>query len=246
MTNEFLFDHNETSKRIAIIPARGGSKRIPGKNLAKVNGSPIIDYVIGTAIDTKIFGTILVSSDDESILEHASSIKGVSVNRRPDNLSDDLSTVYSVLHYEVNRLSKEGRLFEEVWLLSATACLLQVTDLLKMAEVFNQNLQIDSLLGVTEYDVPIQWAMNINEKGKLSSTDYKSFINRSQDLVKYYHDAGCIAAFRRNVFAKYSDGVPEGEFHAFVLDREKGLDIDYPSDLILAEALLIARGMHSL
>jgi CMP-N-acetylneuraminic acid synthetase len=246
MENKLLSSRNETPKRIAIIPARGGSKRIPGKNLAKVNGSPIIDYVITTAIESKIFSTVLVSSDDENILKHSLSIQGVSANQRPERLSDDLTSVYSVLHYEVNRLIRAGIVFEEVWLLSATACLLEVTDLLRMAEVFDQDLQIDSLLGVTEYDAPIQWAMNINNDGKLSSTDFKSFLNRSQDLVKYYHDAGCIAAFRKTVFAKYADGVPEGEFHAFELDREKALDIDYPSDLILAEALLIARERRSL
>ena len=232
--------------RIVIIPARGGSKRIPGKNLVKVRGLPIINYAISTAIESKLFNCVLVSSNDDAILEHASSIAGVSVNRRPERLSDDLSTVYSVLRYEVERLSKAGEEYDEVWLLSATACLLEVTDLLRMAEVFDQDSIIDSLLGVTEYEVPIQWAMSLGRDGKLSSIDYKAILNRSQDLIKYYHDAGCVAAFRKNVFDTYSDGVPEGEFHAFILDRSKGLDIDYPSDLILAEALLNSKGVHLL
>lgn len=246
MENRPLPKYKKISKRIAIIPARGGSKRIPRKNLVKVNGVPIIDYVIKTAIASNLFSTILVSSDDESILKHASLFQGVSVNQRPERLSGDLTTIYSVLQYEKNRLSRDGVEFDEVWLLSATACLLEVNDLQRMSEVFDRELLMDSLLGVTEYEVPIQWAMSINSNGKLSSIDFESFLNRSQDLIKYYHDAGCIAAFRKSVFTKYADSVPEGEFHAFVLEREKALDIDYPSDLILAEALLIAREMRSL
>jgi len=246
MKNKPLSKKKKVTKRIAIIPARGGSKRIPGKNLVRVNGVPIIDYAIKTAIDSKLFSSVLVSSDDDSILKHASLIQGVSVNQRPERLSGDQSTIYSVLQYEVNRLSRDGVEFDEVWLISATACLLEVNDLQRMSEVFDRDSLTNSLLGVTEYDVPIQWAMRINNDGKLSSTDFKSFLNRSQDLVKYYHDAGCIAAFRKSVFTKYVDGVPEGEFHPFVLDRAKALDIDYPQDLVLAEALLIAREMHSL
>lgn len=246
MENNVSSSDKKVPKRIAVIPARGGSKRIPGKNLARISGVPIIDYAITTAIDSKIFDTVLVSSDDQAILNHTSSIPGVSVNRRPSRLSGDFSTVYSVLRYEAERLTEAGTKFNQIWLLSATACLLEVTDLLRMAEVFDQDLFIDSLLGVSEYEVPIQLAMSLNNDGRLSSIDFKSFLNRSQDLVKYYHDAGCIAAFRKQVFEQYEDSVPEGEFHAFVLDRNKGLDIDYPSDLILAEALLNTRKMHSL
>lgn len=233
-------------KRIAIIPARGGSKRIPGKNLARISGVPIIDYPIRTAIDSHLFDSVLVSSDDSAILDHVSVMSGVSTNRRPKALSDDFSTVYSVLRYEVERLRENGQEFDEVWLLSATACLLEVTDLLKMSEFLDQDLSIESLLGVSEYQVPIQWAMSLKQDGKLASIDFKSFLNRSQDLVKYYHDAGCIAAFRNQVFQKHLEGVPEGEFHAFVLDPNKGLDIDHPADLILAEALLSTREIPSL
>ncbi len=235
-----------TPKRIAIIPARGGSKRIPGKNLARVSGKPIIDYPITTALDSSLFDTVLVSSDDEAILDHASAIPGVSTNVRPSKLADDMSTVYSVLSYEVQRLTETGRVFDQVWLLSATACLLEVNDLLMMAEFLDQDLLIESLLGVSEYQVPIQWAMSLKQDGKLASIDFESFLNRSQDLVKYYHDAGCVAAFRNQVFKKHLEGIPEGEFHAFVLDPNKGLDIDHPWDLILAEALLRTREMPSL
>jgi CMP-N-acetylneuraminic acid synthetase len=244
--NSVSKSNKQAPKRIAIIPARGGSKRIPGKNLAKISGVPIIDYPIRTAIDSHLFDSVLVSSDDSAILDHVSAMSGVSTNRRPKALSDDFSTVYSVLRYEVERLRENGQEFDEVWLLSATACLLEVTDLLKMSEFLDQDLIIESLLGVSEYQVPIQWAMSLKQDGKLTSIDFKSFLNRSQDLVKYYHDAGCIAAFRNQVFQKHLEGVPEGEFYAFVLDPNKGLDIDHPSDLILAEALLSTREIPSL
>ena len=121
------------------------------------------------------------------------------------------------------------------------ACLLEPLDLIAMAQTFDQDRSVQALLGVTEYQVPIQWAMTIDSNSKLSSLDFTSFLNRSQDLDKFYHDSGCIAAYRSNVFEEFSEGVPEGGFHAFNLDRNKGLDIDHPADLILAEALMNIR-----
>lgn len=233
--------HNEAPTRIVVIPARGGSKRIPRKNMRQILGRPIIEYPISAAISSKLFSMILISSDDDEILKHTSKIDGVSVSRRPDSLSGDEASVYSVLRYEKDRLNQEGFFYDEIWLLAATACLLEPIDLITMALTFDQNKSIQALLGVTEYQVPIQWAMAINSNSQLTSLDFTSFHRRSQDLDKFYHDSGCLAAYRSNVFDEFLDGVPEGGFHAFNLDPNKGLDIDHPADLILAEALMNIR-----
>jgi N-acylneuraminate cytidylyltransferase len=183
----------------------------------------------------------LVSSDDEKILRHAESIGGVTTSIRPLELSDDHSPIYSTLKYEVEQKERLGQFFDEVWLISATACMISSIDLIKLALEFENKSGSNSMLAVTEYEVPIQWAMTINEVGRLNSLDFASFRVRSQDLEKYYHDAGCLAVFLPSVFQNYPEGIPEGNFDPFVLDRGKAIDIDYPVDLEFAEALLLIR-----
>ena len=94
------------------------------------------------------------------------------------------------------------------------------------------------MLAVTEYEVPVQWAMSIDQNNKLKTTDFTSFRNRSQDLEKFYHDAGCLAVFSPEVFDMYSDGIPDGNFDPYILDRNRAIDIDNHKDLELVRALV--------
>ena len=224
--------------RLAIIPARGGSKRIPGKNLVDICGFPIINYPIETAIASNLFHEILVSSDDEEILNHVKRLGDISTSQRPKELSGDHATIYSTLRHEYMLKKKNGINYDEIWLISATACLVCEDDLFELSTAFQNSTSATSMLAVTEYEVPVQWAMSINDQGKLKSLDFASFKNRSQDLEKFYHDAGCLAIFSGSVFDTYEDGVPEGEFEAYVLNRSRAVDIDYPEDLELVRALM--------
>jgi CMP-N-acetylneuraminic acid synthetase len=80
--------------------------------------------------------------------------------------------------------------------------------------------------------------MSIDEYGKLRSLDFDSFGNRSQDLKKFYHDAGCLAVFSPSVFESFEQGVPEGAFEPYILDRSRAVDLDYPEDLEIVRALM--------
>jgi pseudaminic acid cytidylyltransferase len=233
---ESLLEKNP--KRLVIIPARGGSKRIPGKNLAEVCGRPIISYVIETAISSELFEEILVSSDDDEILNYAKGFGNITTSKRPKELAVDHSTIFSVLKHEHNLKKKLGKIFDEVWLLSATACLLDRDDLLGLSTQFLSSKTAKAMLAITEYEVPVQWAMSIDEAGKLRSLDFDSFSNRSQDLKKFYHDAGCLAVFSPSVFESFEQGVPEGEFEPYILDRSRAVDLDYPEDLEIVRALM--------
>ena len=225
-------------KRLVIIPARGGSKRIPGKNLVDVCGRPIINYAIEAAIASELFEEILVSSEDEEILNYAKSIKSISTSKRPKHLAGDHATIFSTLKHEYNLKRKLGKNYDEIWLLSATACLINTNDLVGLSAQFLNSKTAMAMLGVTEFEVPVQWAMSIGENGKLKSLDFASFGNRSQDLEKFYHDAGCLAVFSPTVFEDYENGLPEGEFEPYVLDRSRAVDIDNPEDLELVRALM--------
>jgi len=236
MIGENLFEKNP--RRLVIIPARGGSKRIPGKNLVDICGFPIINYPIETAISSNLFNEILVSSDDQEILNHVKKLGNISTSQRPKELSGDHVPVYSTLRHEYMLKKKNGINYDEIWLISATACLVNGDDLFGLSNAFQNSTSATSMLAVTEYEVPVQWAMSIDDQGKLKSLDFASFKNRSQDLEKFYHDAGCLAVFSASVFDTYEDGVPEGEFEPYILNRSRAVDIDYPEDLELVRALV--------
>jgi len=230
---------SENVKRLAVIPARGGSKRIPRKNLVKVCGQSMIDYIIDCAFQSKLFDKIIVSSDSQEILDHVKKFPGIFPKSRPDVLSNDHATIYSVLKYEVEKELTDSGEYDEIWLLSATACLFSANDLEQIANNIQDFIQDGfPVLGVTEYEVPVQWAMGINGLGNLTSIDFESFNRRSQDLVTFYHDAGCLAIFPPNIFSKFEDGVPEGNFKPCILNRNIAIDVDSPSDLEIVEAML--------
>ena len=224
--------------RLIIIPARGGSKRIPRKNLIDVCGSPIISYSVRTAIESRLFQEILVSSDDQEILDYVRTLGNISPSKRPLELSGDYATVFSVLKHEYEIKKSLGITYDEIWLLSATACLLKEENLIGIANAFSNSETASAMLAVTEYEVPLQWAMSIDDKGKLRSLDFDSFKNRSQDLNKFYHDAGCLAVFSSSVFDEFEEGIPEGEFEPFILERNLAVDIDSQQDLELVRALM--------
>lgn len=236
LTNEK--DIREIPNRLVIIPARGGSKRIPRKNLVDVCGSPIINYSLGTAISSRLFREILVSSDDQEIINHVRTLGNISTSKRPTELSGDYATVFSVLKHEYEIKKELGISYDEIWLLSATACLLGEENLIRLAAAFRNSQTASAMLAVTEYEVPLEWAMSIDDKGKLRSLDFESFKRRSQDLNKFYHDAGCLAVFSPSVFEDYEDGIPEGQFEPFILERNLAVDIDSQQDLELVRALM--------
>ena len=231
-------ENKSNPKRLVIIPARGGSKRIPGKNLVDVCGNPIIRYPIETAIASGLFHEVLVSSDDVKILEFANKVGDIAISQRPKELSGDYSTIFSTLRHEYLLKTKLGIRYDEVWLLAATACLIDKSDLISISIAFQNLDSPKAMLAVKEYEVPVKWAMSIDRGGKLKSIDFVSFSNRSQDLEKFYHDAGCLAVFSPEVFDIYVDGIPDGSFDPYILDSNRAIDIDNAQDLELVRALM--------
>lgn len=236
MSQEYEF--MEYPKRLLIIPARGGSKRIPGKNMIDVCGSPIIKYPIETALESKLFQEILISSDDNEILDYVKKYENISTSKRPKELAGDHSTIFSTLKHEYLQKKNLGISYDEIWLLSATACLVSKEDLLGLSATYQQLAMPEAILAVTEFEVPVQWAMSIGDTGKLKSFNFDSFGLRSQDLEKTYHDAGCLAVFSPDVFENYDQGIPEGIFYPYILNRNRSVDIDNFEDIELVRAFM--------
>ena len=174
---------------IGIIPARGGSKRIPDKNIKSFAGKPIIGWVIDAAARSGLFERIIVSTDNEEIAAVAIDCGAEVPFRRPAELADDHTGIIEVVQHSIAWMKEENIPVEHVCCMLATAPFLQ-PDILSQA--FNRliELQAQYAFSVTEYAFPIQRAIRINSDGRVEALWPENIATRSQDLEGVYHDAG--------------------------------------------------------
>ena len=172
---------------VCIIPARGGSKRIPKKNIKLFRGKPLLVWSIEKAIKSKCFSDVIVSTDDEEIANLAISFGANVPFLRPKKLSDDFVGTLDVVKFVIKNFNKE---IKYVCCLYATAPIVLISDLVKSYEEI-QILKDDSLIfTATNFDYPIQRAFVLNNLNKANMINKDFLFTRSQDLEKTFHDAG--------------------------------------------------------
>lgn len=183
---------------IAIIPARGGSKRIPKKNIKDFMGKPMISYAIESALTSKVFDEVMVSTDSEEIADIAKKYGASVPFLRSSRTSDDYSIVYDVLKEVILRYKDLGKSFDTICCIYPCVPFLRA-DTLELA--YNSMISLDSnaLLPVCKYPAPIEWAMKI-EGAFLSAFDIEAQKIRSQDLSPKYFDAGMFYFYKTDVF----------------------------------------------
>lgn len=174
---------------VAIIPARGGSKRIPKKNIKKFLGKPIIAYSIETALATDLFDDVIVSTDSDEISEIAIQYGAKVPFIRPEILSDDFSGTHDVVGHAVKFLEDAGKVFDYVCCIYATAPLIQISDLVEGFDVI-KNGNMESVMAATKYSYPIFRSFEKLPSGGLKMIFPEHYTSRSQDLPDIYHDAG--------------------------------------------------------
>ena len=177
------------TKAIAIIPARGGSKRIPRKNIKIFHGKPLIAYSIETAIESNLFGKVIVSTDDEEIASVAKAYGAEVPFIRPKELSDDYTGTIDVVHHALEYLDKTGEVYEYVCTIYATAPLLQKEYLIQGYERLVQSDAVNAF-SVTSMPFPIQRTFKIDRNGRCEMFFPQYYRSRSQDLEEAYQDAG--------------------------------------------------------
>jgi pseudaminic acid cytidylyltransferase len=175
--------------RLAVIPARGGSKRIPRKNIREFCGKPMIGWAISTAKKSGLFDRIIVSTDDEEISAIANTFGAETPFIRPAELSDDLTPTVPVIAHAVNFLSDIGFEVEHACCIYPCAPFLRVDDLVAAFDLMQKN-NVDFVYPITEYPHPIQRAMRQLSSGKMEFLWPKFELTRTQDLEKTYHDTG--------------------------------------------------------
>ncbi|MBN1637368.1 MAG: pseudaminic acid cytidylyltransferase [Ignavibacteriales bacterium] len=220
-------------KNIAIVPARGGSKRIPRKNIKDFLGKPIISYSIAAALDSNLFDEVMVSTDDNEIAEIAKE-HGASVPFfRSGKNSNDYATTADVLIEVLNKYKENNKNFDYLCCIYPTAPFITKE---KLYETFSMILeeQVDSVIPVVKYSYPIQRSFRITSNNRLEYIQPENIHKRSQDLQPIYHDAGqfywCkVNTFLRKKYLITKDNLP------YILNKLEVQDIDTEEDWEIAE-----------
>ena len=176
-------------KNIAIIPARGGSKRIPKKNIKDFLGKPILAYSIETAIRTNLFERIIVSTDSDEIASVACEYGAETPFIRPDAISDDYTGTHKVIGHAVNWLEHHNTEIDFVCCIYPTAPLIDKNDIIKGYNLIEEG-RWDSIIAATNYSYPIFRSFEMLSTGGLKMIFPEHYNSRSQDLAQVYHDAG--------------------------------------------------------
>ena len=220
-------------KCIAIIPARGGSKRIAKKNIKDFFGKPLLSYSIETALNTNLFEKVLVSTDDEEIATIARKYGAIVPFVRPKELSDDFTGTGAVISHALSFLETQGEKYDFVCSIYATAPLLQEKYIKEGLEKLKKSDAVNSF-SVTSMPFPIQRTFKINDE-RCEMFWPENFSKRSQDLEEAYQDAG---QFYWNNLHKQSKDIMFGKDSIpIVLPRYLVQDIDTLEDWERAEVL---------
>jgi len=217
---------------VAIITARGGSKRIPRKNVKEFLGKPILLYSIEAALNSGIFEEVMVSTEDEEIAELARKAGAVVPFMRGDENANDFATTTDVLLEVVEEYEKRGKHFEFGCCIYPTAPFVTADKLRDGMEKLATS-DADTLMPVVPFSFPPQRGMVIRED-KLQFVQPEHALTRSQDLEHWYHDVGQFYCFRTENF-KRNKILTVGNVLPFVVSELEVQDIDTISDWKIAE-----------
>ena len=219
-------------KKLAVITARGGSKRIPRKNILPFVGRPILAYSIKAAIDSGEFDEVMVSTDDEEIATIAKNYGAAVPFMRSEATANDFASTKDVLLEVLDEYEKRGEHFDIICCIYPTAPF--VTDI-KLNEALNRllNSDADTIISVVAFSYPPQRALIMD--GENLVFEYPQYMqSRSQDLTPHYHDAGQFYILKTDAFRK-NDSLMKGKILPYELSEMEVQDIDNMTDWQIAE-----------
>lgn len=228
--------------KVAVIPARGGSKRIPRKNIRLFGGKPMLAHSIDAARLSGLFDRIVVSTEDPEVATVAKAAGAEVPFMRPLELADDFTGTGAVIKHAIQELRKGGEELEYICCIYATAPFLQPCYLQEGLEKLRES-QLSYAFSVTSFPFPIQRAVRINRDGRIEAIWPENISRRSQDLEEAYHDAGQFYWGRAEAFLT---DVPVFSPAAIpvVLPRHLVQDIDTEEDWQRAELMFEALQLH--
>lgn len=223
---------------IAIIPARGGSKGLPGKNIRPLNGKPLIAYAVIEALKAKHIDRVIISTDDDEIARVAVEFGAELPFMRPEDLASDTAMAIDNYIYTIGRLEKEGgKTIDSFVVLQPTSPLRLAEDIDGAIELFNEK-KADSVISYCKEAHPVFWHKKLDEEGRLLDLFENSIANR-QDFPVTYYPNGAVYVFSTDLIRRrqyYSN-----KTYAFIMPRTRSVDIDFMEDFEYAEFLLRRR-----
>lgn len=227
-------------KILAIIPARGGSKRIPRKNIKPFCGKPLIGWSIDASFSSGVVDRVIVSTDDEEIARIAKDLGAEVPFIRPDELAEDTTPTLPVLQHAVEYLRTEEEYVPDyILLLEPTSPLRQSFHLKEAVELLKTS-NADSVIALGEVPRHFSpsWQFSRDEEGAISlctGADIKNIISRGQDLPVTYFRNGVFYLFKTELLFSEEPSLYGNDVRGYVIDNAYSVDIDTPEDWVEAE-----------
>lgn len=220
-------------KRLAIIPARGGSKRIPRKNIKEFLNKPMMTYSIEVALSSGLFDEVMVSTDDVEIASIAKEYGATVPFMRSEAAADDYSTLSDVIREVVDTYAKSGSTFDYICCILPTAPLLKVEDITSAYNILITK-GFDTVYPIVRFSYPILRSLKIDSDGRVVMRWPEFRDTRSQDLDPAFHDSGTFYWLRNGSFIRYGQ-ILTPNTGSIEIDEIRVQDIDTETDWKLAE-----------
>lgn len=229
-------------KNLGFIPVRGGSKRLPRKNLKKLGDRSITHRAIDAALKAEVFTDIILSTDYEEIIEHCKEYEqnnNIIIDKRDPNLAKDTSTVLEVVNELIERLSKQNKVYDTFTIMLATCPFKQPKHIKEGFELLTDG--VDSVISVTEYCFPWEASLLMDEnfftKQAVEPSPLITAKTRSQDRKKVYHPNGAFYIGRWGSIVRDKNFF-KGKMRGYIMDELSSKDIDTKLDFEIAEFLI--------
>ncbi|TFF74463.1 acylneuraminate cytidylyltransferase family protein [Aeromonas taiwanensis] len=220
---------------IAIIPARGGSKRLPNKNKLPLAGKPLITWTIEAALESQLFDLVLVSTDSQDIANISADSGAIVPFLRPAELATDTATTNDVISNMVKWVESQYREVARVTLLQPTSPLRNANHIKGAMALYNMK-NASAVISVCELEHPIQYCNRLPDNLSMAGFIPTIANRRSQELERYYRVNGAIYIFDRQYVGSLSDIYSSNSF-AYIMEKSASIDIDDAFDLYLSECI---------
>ena len=218
---------------LAIIPARGGSKRLPRKNILDLCGKPLISWSIEAALKSKYISKVVVSSDDEEILNISSNF-GADIIKRPYELANDTATTFDTVKHTIDNFEN----YDYIVLLQPTSPLRNENQIDEAIELLEEK-QADAIVSVCEMDHSPLWSNTLPKDGNMNNFLRDEVLNkRSQDLEKYYRVNGAVYICKTDKLLENKSFFLKDNIFAYIMDRKSSIDIDEEIDFLFAQRVI--------
>lgn len=218
---------------IAIIPARGGSKGLPSKNILEFDGKPLITYSIEQAKSSKYIDRVIVSTDNQEIIDKSKEAGAEVPFVRPSELaSDDSSAIETYKHAILEIEEQGGESLNAIVVLLPTSPLRLVSDIDRACELFMEK-KADSVVSYTQSHHPIEWFKNVDASGRIRDIGFGDAIKNRQEYSKSFRPNGSIYIFKKDIIVQgkyYTDNS-----YALLMPKERSIDIDSLQDFLIAQ-----------